>query len=170
VVSNVASTPIVVPPPLSNVRTFTDQRAVGELVQGADRRVIVRTVSIEGEEANEAVLPETTLDDLPSLFRRLPDGRYRIYLRQDKLERLILDVNVRQGKSVDPADENDGTRDRPPTSQVDPGNAPEPISQSHTNDQPIQSDSTTQPSPDLNEVDWSKAARLLRELRRRLPT
>jgi hypothetical protein len=170
VVSNVAATPIVVPPPLSNVRTFTDQRAGGDLVQGADRRVIVRTVSIEGEEANEAVLPETTLDDLPALFRRLPDGRYRIYLRQDKLERLILDVNVRQGKSVDPADENDGTRDRPPTSQVDPDKSPEPISQAHTNDQPTLSDNATQPSLDLNEVDWSKAARLLRELRRRLPT
>jgi hypothetical protein len=54
------------------------------------------------------------LSDLPELFRRLRDGRWRIYLQQGSSSQpqLIRDVELRQGL---PAGDDAGTQDRPPT-------------------------------------------------------
>jgi hypothetical protein len=51
------------------------------------------------------------------LFRKLPDNHYAIYLVRPETEtyRLVLEVNVRNGKVIDPGDDSDGARDRPPT-------------------------------------------------------
>jgi len=65
--------------------------------------------------AEEVPLAEDVLDDLPQLvFEKLPDGRYQIWLQEagEKRQRLILEVIIRDGR---PADDAQGTQDRPPT-------------------------------------------------------
>ena len=51
------------------------------------------------------------------LIATLPDNHYKIYLvsTENNSHRLVLDVYVRQGRVVDPSDDSEGTRDRPPT-------------------------------------------------------
>jgi len=58
------------------------------------------------------------LSDLPGLFKKLPDGRYQVYLLEEGHLRLVIDVAVRQGRAVDPSGDSGG-RDRPPTGQVE---------------------------------------------------
>jgi hypothetical protein len=65
-------------------------------------------------------LADADLNDLPALFKKLPDGRYQIYLSEEGHLRLVIDVVVRQGRAVDPTDDSGG-RDRPPTGKIDVG-------------------------------------------------
>lgn len=90
-----------------------DQSAV------SDRYLEIRIVSPDGTESEGIRLEESALDDLPGLFSRLPDNRYRIYLIQEETnsERLVIDVNARGGRLIDPSDDSDGGRDRPPTAE-----------------------------------------------------
>jgi hypothetical protein len=57
---------------------------------------------------------------LPELFKKLPDGRYQVYLLEEGHLRLVIDVAVRQGRTVDPNGDSGG-RDRPPTGQINGG-------------------------------------------------
>ncbi len=94
---------------------------------GDERTVILEVLDPNGNPQKDAKgrpieipLKEDVLDDLPTrIYRKLPDGRYRIYLREagETRKRLILEVNIRDGK---PADEASTTRDRPPTQQKKP--------------------------------------------------
>ncbi len=77
-------------------------------VAGAEPRLVLRVVSTSGEEDrdHDEVLPNEVLDNLRKLFKRLPDGHYRIYqIQPDGIERLVVDVIVRQGQAIDVADE-----------------------------------------------------------------
>ena len=57
------------------------------------------------QEQEVARLPVDQLGKISELLRRLPDDRYRFYyLRRDGASWLILDVMLRDGKPVDPAD------------------------------------------------------------------
>jgi len=49
------------------------------------------------------VLQESDLDNLPKLFKSLPDGRYQLYLKEAGEERirLLMDVDIRGGKATD---------------------------------------------------------------------
>ena len=67
-------------------------------------------------------LEDTDLNDLPGLFKKLPDGRYQVYLLEEGHLRLVIDVAVRQGRAVDPSGDSGG-QDRPPTGQADGGNS-----------------------------------------------
>ncbi len=159
--AGVSGTSIDAPPPVSTSRTFEDRRGGFEANVRSDRRVVLTTVTVLGEDGEEVVLPQETLDDLKSLFRGKPDGRYRIYLRQGNIERLILEVDVRQGKPVDPGDDIDGTRDRPPTSQSEPAGGLQRLAGGSADN----GDAVDEP---LDTIDGSAPVRLLRVLRRRL--
>jgi hypothetical protein len=67
-------------------------------------------------------IEEEALNDLRAFFRTLPDNHYRIYLvrTDNNSRRLIMDVYVRRGRIIDPADDSEGTRDRPPTGEQAP--------------------------------------------------
>ncbi|MGD9723903.1 MAG: PKD domain-containing protein [Pirellulales bacterium] len=96
-------------------------------VAGAETRVVLRVVLPSGVEDKEhdEVLPTEVLDDLRSLFKRLPDGRYRIFLVQpDGIERLVVDVIVREGRSIDIADESSDVGELPPRPNDAPVAAP----------------------------------------------
>ena len=62
-------------------------------------------------------LPPEVLSNLTRLFRNLPDGHYAIYLVQGETQvrRLVIEVFVRDGRLIDPGDDSEGARDRPPT-------------------------------------------------------
>ena len=66
-------------------------------------------------------LKDEALTDLRGLFATLPDDHYKIYLvrTDDNSRRLVIDVVVRRGRVVDPSDDSEGTRDRPPTNGTD---------------------------------------------------
>lgn len=91
------------------VAEVADDTASGE------RQVILEVISPAGEVIQQAVLPESTLDDLQEVIGRLPDGQYRFQLKEageDRL-RLLLEFEVRQGKIADETDASD----RPPSTK-----------------------------------------------------
>ncbi len=110
------------------------------VAEGADdaasgeRQVILEVISPTGEVIQQAVLPESTLDDLQTIIGRLPDGQYRFQLKEageDRL-RLLLEFEVRQGKI---ADETDAT-DRPPSNKKPAATEPmEPDAEEEAPDQ-----------------------------------
>ncbi len=90
----------------------------GDVSATSERFFEIRVVFADGEESKEGVrLKDEVLDNLPALFERLPDNHYRIYLvrTENNSRRLVIDIAVRDGRLVDPGDDSDGTRDRPPT-------------------------------------------------------
>ncbi len=98
-------------------------------VEGAEPRLVLRVVLPSGQEDKEhdETLPTEVLDDLRKLFKRLPDGNYRIYqIQPDGVERLVVDVIVRQGRSIDAADEADGAADLLPQRATPPASQPAP--------------------------------------------
>lgn len=100
----------------------TDLRtAVGDTKAVADRYFELRVIDpATGQESEGYRLKAEAIDDLPGLFRTLPDGHYKIYLvrTETNTRRLVIEVYVRNGKLIDPGDDSEGTRDRPPTDEV----------------------------------------------------
>ena len=93
--------------------------APGQTTSGNERQVLLQIVSPLGDEGSAIAVPEQDLNDLPSLFKKLPDGHYRVYLQEGDRHRLVLDVTVRQGRPVDTSEDTAATSDRPPTSQTE---------------------------------------------------
>ena len=86
-------------------------------VAGAETRLVLRIVMPSGieDKNHDEPLANEVLDNLRKLFKRLPDGHYRIYqIQPDGVERLVIDVIVRQGRSIDAADEIEDTGDMAP--------------------------------------------------------
>ena len=97
------------------------QTAVGDTKSTTDRYLELRVVdSSSGEQSEGYRLKSEVLNDLPGLFRTLPDNRYAIYLvrTETNTRRLVIEVYVRNGKLIDPGDDSEGTRDRPPTDEA----------------------------------------------------
>jgi hypothetical protein len=67
-------------------------------------------------------MDEEVLDDLPGLFRKLPDGHYKIMLKEpgERDPRLLLDINLRGGR---PEDSTENVPETP--AGADEGAAPE---------------------------------------------
>jgi len=94
--------------------------AVGDTKSTTDRYLELRVIDpATGEEGAGYRLKAEVLKDLPALFRTLPDNRYAIYLvrTETNTRRLVIEVYVRNGKLIDPGDDSEGTRDRPPTTE-----------------------------------------------------
>ena len=80
----------------------------------ADRRAIparrasvifeLRVINPDGSLARLSLAVDV-LNNLPALFRNLPDNHYAIYLVQSEtnLSRLVIEVFVRNGRLIDPA-------------------------------------------------------------------
>lgn len=75
----------------------------------------------DGSEVGRYRLQEEALADLRSLFAKLPDGHYKIFLvrTDNNSRRLVMEVYVRRGRVIDPSDDSEGIRDRPPTSEAE---------------------------------------------------
>jgi hypothetical protein len=88
-----------------------------------DRILELRVVDSEGNESEGIRLKSDVLKNLPKLFAKLPDNHYRIYLirQETNTARLVIEVDVRNGKVIDRGDDTEGTRDRPPTDETSRG-------------------------------------------------
>lgn len=91
----------------------------GDTQATADRFIELRVIDAEGNEGPGYRLRPEVLQDLPGLFRKLPDNHYVIYVvnMETNTRRLVIEVYVRNGKLIDPGDDSEGTRDRPPTDE-----------------------------------------------------
>ena len=89
------------------------------------------------------------LQDLPSLFRTLPDNHYALYVvnQETNSRRLVIEVFVRNGKLIDPGDDSEGTRDRPPTDKQSQVPAAEAVEQPVVESVP--EDASSPPQPNL---------------------
>jgi hypothetical protein len=98
------------------LQTLNTRVASSELTLTSDRYLELNVISPEGKVIAQYRLKDEALTDLRGLIATLPDGHYKIYLvrTDNNSRRLVLDVNVRQGRVVDPSDDSEGTRDRPP--------------------------------------------------------
>jgi len=92
----------------------TDAKATTESI------LVLRVIDSYGNESEGVRLKAEVLNDLPKLFSTLPDNHYAIYLvrLETNTERLVIEVYVRNGKVIDPSDDSEGTRDRPPTDEA----------------------------------------------------
>ena len=96
-----------------------------ELTTSSDRYLELVVVSPDGNEIERYRLRDEALVDLRGLFATLPDNRYKIFLvrTDNNSQRLVMDVFVRRGRVIDPTDDSEGTRDRPPTAEAAQNNA-----------------------------------------------
>jgi hypothetical protein len=58
---------------------------------------------------------------LPTLFGRLPNDRYRLYLKEDEAERLILDFIIQDGRPIEMREEMEGGMIESPVDSGDAG-------------------------------------------------
>lgn len=103
------------------VQTTDLRTAVGDTKSTTDRFLELRVIDpATGVQSEGYRLKSEVLNDLPGLFRTLPDNRYAIYLvrTETNTRRLVIEVYVRNGKLIDPGDDSEGTRDRPPTDEA----------------------------------------------------
>ena len=99
----------------------SELRAVSTDAKATTESILeLRVIDSYGIESEGVRLKSEVLNDLPKLFLTLPDNHYAIYLVriETNTERLVIEVYVRNGKVIDPSDDSEGTRDRPPTDEA----------------------------------------------------
>jgi hypothetical protein len=103
----------------SSLQPNVPRIARSELTTTSDRYLELVVVSPDGNEIERYRLGDEALVDLRGLFATLPDNRYKIFLirTDNNSRRLVMDVFVRRGRVIDPSDDSEGTRDRPPTTE-----------------------------------------------------
>ncbi|MDM4014756.1 beta strand repeat-containing protein [Roseiconus lacunae] len=110
--------------------------SLGTAQQSSQRYYVLRIVTFgsEGEvkiirENQEYRLPDLEdtesesgfeLSQLPELFSRLPDDRYRIYMIDGQTERLVLDFMIRDGQPIEAEHTEDERRDSLSVSDDEP--------------------------------------------------
>jgi len=92
---------------------------INEANKNAERLVFLRILAPNGDIIEDVPLQESDLDNLPKMFKTLPDERYQIYLKEagEERVRLLMDVDIRNGKASDVTEEQSA----PPT-ESDSGN------------------------------------------------
>tara|TARA_R110002111_G_scaffold153375_1_gene220214 strand:+ start:184960 stop:199311 length:14352 start_codon:yes stop_codon:yes gene_type:complete len=83
--------------------TISIESAINEANKNVERLVFLRILAPNGNVIEDVPLEESDLDNLPQLFKSLPDGRYQIYLKEAGEERirLLMDIDIRGGKATD---------------------------------------------------------------------
>jgi hypothetical protein len=133
-----------------------DTRAArSELSATTDSYLELHVIAPDGSVVSRHRIPDEVLNDLRAFFATLPDNHYRIYLvrTENNSWRLIMDVYVRNGRVIDPSDDSEGTRDRPPTSEA-PNQSPAlPLEENPFLDQPEdQQENVPSPPPGSDAV------------------
>jgi PKD repeat protein len=111
--------------------------ASSELTAASDRYLELEVIAPDGTVVSRHRIRDEALNDLRAFFATLPDNHYRIYLvrTENNSRRLIMDVYVRNGRVIDPADDSEGTRDRPPTSEAPAEDSSPPLDENPFLDQ-----------------------------------
>jgi plastocyanin len=128
-VATFVEVPIQTTVPLASIAQASEGGVASSEATNADERIVtLQVISPSGDVAQRLLVPEQELADLPGLFKKLPDGHYKLFLSEGGHERLVIEVVVRQGRAVDPTDDSGG-QDRPPTGQIELGH-PNPVATS----------------------------------------
>jgi hypothetical protein len=103
----------------SSLQPQVTRVAHNELTATSDRFLELVVIAPDGTETERYKLSDEALVDLRGLFATLPDSRYKVFLKRTDTgsSRLVMDVFVRRGRIVDPSDDSEGTRDRPPSAE-----------------------------------------------------
>jgi hypothetical protein len=111
--SMLSLSPVIPPPQLTVSQNLGEQVNSFDDTVLEDRQVFLQVLDPNGEVTEQVTMDENVLDDLPGLFRKLPDGHYQILLKEpgEQRLRLLLDVRLRGGK---PADESEESQDMAP--------------------------------------------------------
>ncbi len=108
--------------PLAGRRTDSEltraaeaRAAVADLTTADEDAVILEVLSPDEELIERIPLRLEVLKDLDALYRRLPDGKYRLLLRRDGREIPIFPqvLEIRGGRVIDP-ERVEETQDKPP--------------------------------------------------------
>jgi len=115
----IATAPAEPPPVLQALQSPEIRVVSGYIGIASERYFLLVLISPDGQELENYLLSDEALLDLRRLFAKLPDGHYKIFQvhTDTNLRRLVIDVYVRGGRVIDPSDDSEGTRDRPPTSE-----------------------------------------------------
>ena len=100
--------------------TAGDTRAASSDTKATTELVLeLRVIDPYGVESEGIRLKAEVLNNLPKLFSKLPDNHYAIYLvrQETNSERLVIEVYLRNGRIIDPGDDTEGLRNRPPTEE-----------------------------------------------------
>ncbi|MCC6493921.1 MAG: hypothetical protein IT424_12985 [Pirellulales bacterium] len=122
-------------PPIKATASDDVGGSAGDSRATSERFLELRVINPDGSLSQGYRLQPEALNNLPALFRNLPDNHYAIYVVQSEtnVRRLVIEAYVRNGKLIDPGDDSEGARDRPPTDdkprapvEVEPGDLPPP--------------------------------------------
>lgn len=104
---------------LSLSDVLQDESTAGEAVGDDEIQVVIQVLGADGEVLQSVALNESVLDDLPRIFKKLPDGQYKVVVREpgEPVERTVLEVELRQGRIVN---EQEQDLDRPPRETGNP--------------------------------------------------
>jgi hypothetical protein len=108
---------------------FETQTVTVESAVGKDQRLFFRRVNAAGKESPDVNLRQDLLGGgLLDVFRRFPNGHYRVYLQDANSDRvrLIREIHVYQGRIV-PADFREDTGERPSSPTELPPTEPPPV-------------------------------------------
>jgi hypothetical protein len=110
--------------------------SAGEAASTGEQHLELVLINPDESIAGRTQLPFEAIHNLPALFRNLPDGHYRIYLVQAETEvrRLVIEVFVRDGRLIDPSDDSEGARDRPPGDDQPAGDDPAAVENTDASD------------------------------------
>jgi hypothetical protein len=119
---------------------------------GSERYLELHVIAPDGTVISKHRIRDEALDDLRAFFASLPDNHYRIYLvrTDNNTYRLIMDVYVRRGRVIDPSDDSEGTRDRPPTSEEIQQVPPPPL-EMNPNLEPVPENANNTSNVDVDE-------------------
>ena len=98
-----------------------DARAASTDAKATTEQILeLRVIDPYGVESEGIRLKAQVLNNLPKLFVELPDNHYVIYLirQETNTERLVIEVYLREGEIIDPGDDSDSLRKRPPNEET----------------------------------------------------
>jgi PKD repeat protein/methionine-rich copper-binding protein CopC len=124
--------------------------SAGESKVTSERVLLLTIINPDGSDGLSFELNQDVLGNLAGLFRNLPDNHYKIYLVQGEtqVKRLVIEVFVRDGRLIDPEDDSQGARDKPPTDEttLTPANGQTTPSEADAIEQAIDAAAPVQPA------------------------
>lgn len=93
----------------SRSNVYSSGGAAQESADTSERTIILREVLPDGTEGSSVRFDLSALDDLPKIFEKVRNGRYRIYLFEPATQslRMVMEIDVRDGKPTTPEKVNE---------------------------------------------------------------
>jgi hypothetical protein len=108
--NTLALSPVVPPVQLTQTQNVGLDATTFQESAVEEMQVILVVLDPNGKKTDEVEMQEHVLEDLPALFRQLPDGHYQIMLKEpgETEQRMLMEFKVRGGKPEDVSEGADG--------------------------------------------------------------